>query len=95
MMLLYLGGFKPSMILVAPKNMSLGGYNQMFLTSRIVSPDDKILSKKASELGELIAKMGQVTGSYSSIKGRFDPNLSKPFEQLGMTLLQQRRVAGS
>ena len=35
-MLLYLGGFKISMLPVAPKNMSLGGYNQMVMTSRIV-----------------------------------------------------------
>ena len=70
-MLLYLGGFKPNMLPMAPQNMSLGGYNQMFMISRIVSSDDKILCKNSSELGDLIAKMGQVNGSYSSIKGIF------------------------
>ena len=31
-MLIYLGGFKPNMLLVAPQNISLGGCNQMFMT---------------------------------------------------------------
>ena len=70
-MLLYLGGFKPNIIPVAPQNMSLDGYNQIFMISRIVSSDDKILCKKSSELEDLIDKMGQVIGSYSSIKGAF------------------------
>ena len=70
-MLLYLGGFKQNMLPVAPQNMSLSGCNQVFMTSRIASSDDKILSKKSSELGDLTAKMGQVTRSYSSIKGIF------------------------
>ena len=70
-MLLYLGGFKPNMLPLAPKKMSLSGCNQVFMTSRIASSDDQILSKKSSEMGDLIAKMGQVTRSYSSIKGIF------------------------
>ena len=70
-MLLYLGGFKPNMLLVAPQKMRLGGYNQMFMISRIVSYDDKIPCKKSSEIGDPTSKMGQVTGSYSSIKGIF------------------------
>ena len=57
-MLLYLDGFKPSMLPLAPQMMSLGGYNQMFMTSRIVSFDDKITSKKSSEIGDLTAKNG-------------------------------------
>ena len=63
-MLLYLGGFKPIMLLVAPQKMSLGGCDQMFMNSRIVSFDDKISSKKSSEFGELTTKIGQVTISY-------------------------------
>ena len=70
-MLLYLGGFKQSMLLVDPQNMSLGGYNQMFMISRIVSSNDKLLCKKSSEMGDLTSKMGQVIGSYSSTKGIF------------------------
>ena len=70
-MLLYLGGLKPNMIPVAPQNMSLGGCNQMFMTLRIVSHDDKISSKKSSDLGELTTKMGHLTRSYSSSKGIF------------------------
>ena len=68
-MLLYLGGFKLIMLPVAPQKMSLGGCNQIFMNSRIVSFDDKISSKKSSEMGEITTKMGQVTGSYTSIKG--------------------------
>ena len=70
-MLLYLDGFKPNMLLVAQQKILLGGCKQMFMTSRIASSDDQILSKKSSEMGDLTAKMGQVTGSYSSIKGIF------------------------
>ena len=70
-MILCLARFKPRMLPVAQKKMSLGGYNQMFMTSRIVSSYDKISSKKSSELGEFTTKMGQVTGSYSSMKGIF------------------------
>ena len=70
-MLLYFGGFKPNMLPVTPQNMSLSGCNQVFMTSRIASSDDKSLSKKSSEMGDLTAKMGQVTRSYSSIKGIF------------------------
>ena len=70
-MILCLDIFKPRMLLVDPQKISLGGCNQMFMTSRKVSSDDKILSKKSSELGELTTKMGQVTRSYSSIKGIF------------------------
>ena len=76
-MLLYLGGFKPNMLPVAPQKMPLGGYNQMFMISRIVSSDDKILSKKSSELGDITSKMGQVNGSYSSIKGIFRSKSTK------------------
>ena len=68
-MLLYLGGFKPNMLLVDPQKMFLGGYNQMLMILRIVSSADNISCNKSSELGDLIAKMGQVTRSYSSIKG--------------------------
>ena len=57
-MFLYLGGFKPNMLPVAPQKMSLGGYNQIFMISRIVSYDDKILCKKSSDMGYLTAKMG-------------------------------------
>ena len=95
MMILYLGGFKPSMLQVAPQKMSLSGYNQMFMNSRIVSYVDKIPSKNSGELREITTKMDQVTRSYSSIKGYFDSNMSNPFEKLDMTLLQQIRVAGS
>ena len=70
-MLVYLGGFKPNMLPASPQKMSLGGCNQMFMTSRISSSDDKILSKKSSELGDVTVKMGQVTRSYYSIKGIF------------------------
>ena len=76
-MLLYLGRFKPRMLPMAPQKMSLGGCNQMFMTSRIASSDDKILSKKLSEMGDLTTKMGQVTGSYSSIKGIFSSKSAK------------------
>ena len=59
-MLLYIGGFKPIMLPVAPQNMSLGGYNQTLMNSRIVASYDKISSKKSSEMGYLIAKIIQV-----------------------------------
>ena len=68
-MLLCLDIFKPRMLLVAPQKMSLGGFNQVFMTSRIVSSDDKIPSMKSSDMGDLTAKMIQLIGSYSSIKG--------------------------
>ena len=55
-MLLYFDGFKPIMLPVAPQNMSLGGCNQMFMNSRIVSSYDKISSKRSSELGDLTTK---------------------------------------
>ena len=55
-MLLYLGGFKPNMLPVAPQKMSLGGYSQMFMISRIVSSADKIMCTKSSELADLTAK---------------------------------------
>ena len=50
---LEMGGFKPNMLPVPPQNMSLDGYNQMFMISRIVSSDDKILCKKSSDLGHI------------------------------------------
>ena len=62
-MLLYLGGFKPIMLLVAPQKMYLGGCDKMFMNSWIVSSNDKLFSKKSSDMGDLTAKMGLVTGS--------------------------------
>ena len=70
MMLLYLGGFKPSMLPVSPEKMYLGGYNQIFMNSSIFSYDDKILSKKSCNSRELKTQIGKVTESYSNTKLR-------------------------
>ena len=57
---LYLGGLKQITLSVNAHNIYLGRCNQMFMNSRMVSPNDKILSKKSSEMGELITKIGKV-----------------------------------